>query len=111
MTASIPPSALPMSDASAVAAPASPVVPRAASQSATPQQADAVPKVDTVELSDRALAAQAMMQGANNAAAGQGSPEVDRLAQQVASGSYLPPSHDVAAALMAFERSAGVGTT
>lgn len=108
MTASIPPSASPASNPGVVAAP---VVPRAASQSATQPQADAVARVDTVELSDRAVAAQVMMLGANKAAAGQGVPELDRLTQQVASGDYRPLSQDVAAALVNFERGADKGTT
>ena len=108
MTASIPSSASPASNPSLVAAP---VAARAVNQSATQPQADAVARVDTVELSDRAIAAQVMMQGANKAAAGQGGPELDQLTQQVASGVYLPPSQDVAAALVSFERGVDKGTT
>ena len=107
MTASIPPSASPASNAGAVSAP---VVPRPVSQSATPPQPDAVTKVDTVELSDHAVAAQVMMLGASKAAAGQDGAELDRLTQQVASGDYSPPAHEVAAALVEFERGAGKDT-
>lgn|SRR5579859_2392152 len=108
MTASIPPSALPATDTGAVAAP---VMPRAINQSATPSETSAAAKVDTVELSDRALAAQAMMQGASKAAAGEPTSELDQLTQQVASGDYQPNSQEVAAALMNFERGANKGTS
>jgi anti-sigma28 factor (negative regulator of flagellin synthesis) len=108
MTASIPPSASPATNTGAVAAP---VMPRVINQSATPSEANGVAKVDTVELSDRALAAQAMMQGASKSAAGDTSPELDQLTQQVASGDYHPDSQGVAAALVNFERGANKGTT
>ena len=107
MTVSIPPSASAAAGPSPAAAHA---VPQATSQSGTPPQANAVAKVDTVELSDRAVAAQAMLAGANKASAGPG-PELDQLAQQVANGTYLPASHEVAAAFVQFERGAGKGST
>jgi hypothetical protein len=108
MTASIPPLALPATNTGAVAAP---VLPRTVNQAATPSEANVVAKVDTVELSDRALAAQAMLLGANKAAAGETSSELDQLTQQVASGDYHPDSQGVAAALVNFERGANKGTT
>lgn len=108
MTASIPPSALPATNTGAVTAPA---VPRAVNQSATPSEANAAAKVDTVELSDRALAAQAMMLGASKAAGSEPSSELDQLTQQVASGDYHPDSQGVAAALVNFERGANKGAT
>jgi hypothetical protein len=108
MTASIPSSAPPPTNTDAVAAP---VLPRTVNQAATPSEANAVAKVDTVELSDRALAAQAMMVGANKAAAGETSSELDQLTQQVASSDYHPDTQGVAAALVNFERGANKGTT
>jgi hypothetical protein len=108
MTASIPASASPTSNPAGVSAA---IGPRTVSQSATPPQSDTVAKVDTVELSDRALAAQAMMSGANKAAAGVGDPELDWLTQQVASGDYLPAAQEVAAGMVQFERDANKGTT
>jgi anti-sigma28 factor (negative regulator of flagellin synthesis) len=108
MTASISSSASPTSNPAGVTAT---VGSRAVSQSANPPQSDTVAKVDTVELSDRGLAAQAIMSGANKAAAGQNDPELDQLTQQVASGDYHPSTQDVAAALVNFERDANKGNT
>ena len=108
MTAPIPPSASPATNTGAVSAP---VTPRAVSQAATTSAANAVAKVDTVELSDRALTAQAMMLGASKAAAGEPTPELDQLTQQVASGDYHPDTQSVATALVNFERGANKGTT
>jgi hypothetical protein len=106
MTVSIPPPASPAVGPSAAAAHA---VPQATSQSGMPPQTDAMAKVDTVELSSRAVAAQAMLAGAEKASSGQG-PELDLLTQQVANGTYLPASHEVAAAFVQFERGAGKGS-
>jgi len=108
MTVSVPPSALPTTNTGEVAAT---VVPRVVSQSATPSEANSVAKVDTVELSDRALAAQAMMLGANKAAASESSPELDQLTQQIASGYYHPDSQSVATALVNYERGVNKGAT
>ncbi len=107
MTAPIPPSASPATNTGAVSAP---LMPRAVNQAAIPSEANAVAKVDTVELSDRALTAQAMMLGASKAAAGETTPELDQLTQQVANGDYHPDSQGVAAALVNFERGANRGT-
>jgi anti-sigma28 factor (negative regulator of flagellin synthesis) len=107
MTAPIPPSTSPATNTDAVAAP---IMPRAVNQSAT-SEVSAAAKVDTVQLSDRALAAQAMMRGANKAAAGESSPDVDQLTQQVAGGDYHPDPQGVAAAVVNFEREANKGTT
>jgi len=61
-------------------------------------------KVDTVEVSHRAVAAQAMMNGANKAAANEASAEINAIAQDVADGRYRPPADAVAKALVRFER-------
>lgn len=108
MTAPIPPSASPATNIDTVAPP---IMPRAVNQSATPSEVSAVAKVDTVQLSDRALAAQAMMRGANKAAADEPSAELDQLTQQVTGGNYHPAPQDVAATLVNFEREASKGTT
>jgi hypothetical protein len=108
MTVSISPPTSSAADLRSVPESTAPQVP---SRADAVEQPVALAKADTVELSDRALAAEAMMSGASKAATAQGRPELDQLAQQVASGTYLPEPREVAAALTQYERRAGKGAT
>lgn len=71
-------------------------------QGAAPQT-EAAAKVDTVEISNRAAAAQIMLSGALKAAGSASSPALDQLAQDVASGKYRPPAEAVARSLVRYE--------
>lgn len=67
-------------------------------------QTEAAAKVDTVEISARAAAAQVMLAGARKAAAdATANPALDQLTQDVVSGQYHPPAEAVARSLARYE--------
>lgn len=87
----------------AAAATTETAVPQPPGRQAVASQAEAAAKVDTVELSARAVAAQALLSGALKAAGGASNPALAQLAQDVASGNYRPPAEAVARSLVRYE--------
>lgn len=78
-------------------------VPQPAGRQGASPQTEAAAKVDTVEISARAAAAQVMLSGARKAAGSASSPALDQLAQDIASGKYRPPAEAVARSLVRYE--------
>ena len=95
----------PVSSSSSLAAPAASetAVPQPPGRQAAPAQTEPAAKVDTVEISDRAAAAQVMLSGVLKAAGGASNPALAQLAQDVTSGHYHPPAEAVARSLVRYE--------